>query len=81
MNNLGFKRLAAASLMTKRLPSKSLSQCRDSAVKVYNRLQETRKQMKILLRLHQAPQRHSTSSNFAKINDKAEEHNQDFTHN
>jgi len=43
MKTQGFTRPPVATLNTKKLQSRALSQCRDSAVKAYNKLQETKK--------------------------------------
>lgn len=48
MRNQGFSRPQVATLSTKKAQSKALSQFRDSAVRAYNRLQETRRQMRSL---------------------------------
>ena len=78
MNNQGFKRPAAASLTTKKLQSKSISQCHDSAVKAYTRLQETRKQLRTLLKFHSTPQRPGIPSNFASIHEEPNEYNENL---
>ena len=49
MKNKGFTRPPVATLNTKKLQARALGQCRDSAVKAYNKLQETKKQVRTMI--------------------------------
>lgn len=77
MRNQGFHRPQVATLTTKKLQSKALGQCRDSAVKAYNRLQETKKQMRSMLRVQQNFAPSSVPTNYLSDDDQEPEYEED----
>ena len=64
MRNLGFTRPPVATLSTKKLQSRALGQCRDSAVRAYTKLQETKRQVRAMIQSNSGGARSGNQSNF-----------------
>ena len=60
----GFSRPPVATLSTKKLQSRALGQCRDSAVRAYAKLQETKRQVRAMIQSHSGNVKSNSQSNF-----------------
>ena len=69
MRNQGFSRPPVATLITKKLQSRALSQCRDSAVKAFSRLQETKKQVRAMVQSQNCRQSNAGIFNYMQTLD------------
>ena len=82
MRNQGFSRPPVATLTTKKLQSRALGQCRDSAVKAFSRLQETKKQVRAMVQSQNCRQSNAGIFNYMQTSDECgveDEYGHDFT--
>ena len=73
MKNRGFTRPPVATLNTKKLQARALRQCRDSAVKTYNKLQETKKQVRAMIQGQQCIPGPGNNCNYLSMQEEEDE--------
>ena len=74
MKTQGFSRPPVATLSTKKLQSRALGQCRDSAVRAHTKLQETKRQVRAMIQSHSSGTKSSHQSNFLGYEDEQSFH-------